>query len=114
MDKKQRFKNVLKDKILIIDGAMGTMIQKLNLSPVDFGGEAFQMLSDILSLSKPEAIKNIHLDYLKAGADCIETNTFGASVLRLKEYDFKEIDSRFFDDFSLNFDIRNATYNEIV
>ena len=114
MDKKQRFKTVLNDKILIIDGAMGTMIQKLNLSPVDFGGEAFQMLSDILSLSKPEAIKNIHLDYLKAGADCIETNTFGASALRLKEYDFKEIDSRFFDDFSVNFDIRNATGEEIV
>ncbi len=114
MDKKQRFKTVLNDKIFVLDGAMGTMLQRLELSPVDFGGEAFQMLSDILSLSKPEAIKNIHLEYLKAGADGIETNTFGASALRLMEYDFKEIDSRFFDETPFNFDIQNATYDEIV
>jgi 5-methyltetrahydrofolate--homocysteine methyltransferase len=114
MEKYERFKKVLKERVIIFDGAMGTMLQKLGLSPEDFGGAEFEMLSDILSISKPEALKNVHMEYLKAGADCIETNTFGASALRLKEYDFSQIDPGILKDGSADFDIRTASFDEIA
>jgi len=78
---------LLKQKIVLFDGAMGTEIQKLNPKPEDFpdGKDGF---NDGLSFTRPEWIKNIHRNYLKAGADCIETNTFGSNKLKLEEYGF--------------------------
>lgn len=78
---------LLKQKIVLFDGAMGTEIQKLNPKPEDFpdGKDGF---NDGLSFTKPEWIKNIHRSYLKAGADCIETNTFGSNKLKLEEYGY--------------------------
>ncbi|NUK29698.1 methionine synthase [Parageobacillus sp. VR-IP] len=73
-------------KILILDGAMGTMIQQLNLAAEDFGGESFDGCNEILNLTRPDLIKQIHEEYLKAGADIIETNTFGATSIVLTEY----------------------------
>ncbi|WP_017435729.1 methionine synthase [Saccharococcus caldoxylosilyticus] len=73
-------------KILILDGAMGTMIQQLNLAAEDFGGESFDGCNEILNLTRPDLIKQIHEEYLKAGADIIETNTFGATSIVLAEY----------------------------
>ncbi len=74
-------------RILLFDGAMGTEIQKFDPTPDDFpnGKDGF---NDGLALSKPEWIKKIHKSYLDAGADCIETNSFGSNKLKLDEYGF--------------------------
>ncbi|KAF0996094.1 methionine synthase [Geobacillus sp. TFV-3] len=76
----------LKKKILVIDGAMGTMIQNANLSAADFGGEAYEGCNEYLTLTAPHVIRGIHEAYLDAGADIIETNTFGATRIVLDEY----------------------------
>ncbi|MEH7393179.1 methionine synthase [Bacillus sp. JJ1474] len=77
----------LKSKILIMDGAMGTMLQNANLTPDDFGGEEYDGCNENLNITAPSVIKKIHLEYLKAGADIVETNTFGATSIVLDEYD---------------------------
>lgn len=76
----------LKKKILILDGAMGTMLQEANLSAADFGGEEYEGCNEILNLTSPDLIERIHADYFEAGADIVETNTFGAASLVLDEY----------------------------
>ncbi|KDE50012.1 methionine synthase [Geobacillus sp. CAMR5420] len=76
----------LQRKILVIDGAMGTMIQSANLSAADFGGEAYEGCNEYLTLTAPPVIRRIHEAYLEAGADIIETNTFGATRIVLDEY----------------------------
>lgn len=83
-------KNDLDSKIVMIDGAMGTMIQQHKLTAEDFGGEKYEGCNDYLVLTKPEVIKNIHKTYLKAGSDIIETNTFGALDIVLKDYDLED------------------------
>ena len=86
--------NIIKDRILILDGAMGTMIQRHNLTEEDYRGERFKNFhqslkgnNDLLSITQPGIIKNIHLDYLKSGADIIETNTFNANRISMIDYD---------------------------
>ena len=74
------------DRILVLDGAMGTSIQNLDLGPEDFGGPDLEGCNEILNLVKPEAILGIHRSFLEAGADIIETNTFGSTPLVLAEY----------------------------
>jgi 5-methyltetrahydrofolate--homocysteine methyltransferase len=83
----ESFFEAAKKRILLFDGAMGTEIQRLNPKPEDFpdGKDGF---NDGLNLSRPDWIKNIHRSYLKAGADCIETNTFGSNKFKLAEYGF--------------------------
>ncbi|WP_102262784.1 methionine synthase [Mesobacillus jeotgali] len=76
----------MRKKILIMDGAMGTMLQQADLTPQDFGGEEFEGCNEILNLTVPHVIENIHREYFKAGADIVETNTFGATSLVLDEY----------------------------
>ncbi len=85
--------NELKSRILIIDGAMGTMIQQYKLEEVDYKGDRFANHSndqkgnnDLLSLTRPDIIKDIHIAYLEAGADIIETNTFNAQKISLADY----------------------------
>ena len=87
------FTNELGKQVLILDGAMGTMVQNLGLTDAAFGGPDFKMLTDLLVFSRPDDLEGIHLEYLKAGANLIETDTFGASPLRLKEFDFSKFDS---------------------
>jgi 5-methyltetrahydrofolate--homocysteine methyltransferase len=84
---KEPFVEALQNRILLFDGAMGTEIQKLSPQPQDFpdGKDGF---NDGLNISRPEWIKQIHRSYLQAGADCIETNTFGSNKLKLAEYGF--------------------------
>jgi len=77
----------LKKRILIMDGAMGTMLQRAELSPEDFGGEQYDGCNENLNLTAPSVIANIHWEYLEAGADIIETNTFGATSIVLDEYE---------------------------
>ncbi|GJM81729.1 hypothetical protein HMSSN139_42250 [Paenibacillus sp. HMSSN-139] len=80
----------MKERILILDGAMGTMIQQENLSPADFGGEELDGCNEMLVLTRPDVIRGIHEKYLAAGADLIETNTFGATSVVLAEYDIPQ------------------------
>jgi 5-methyltetrahydrofolate--homocysteine methyltransferase len=83
----ESFLEALKKRVLLFDGAMGTEIQKLNPQPQDFPNNK-DGFNDGLILSRPEWIKQIHRSYLKAGADCIETNTFGSNEFKLDEYGF--------------------------
>ena len=87
MTEKEPFLDALKNKILLFDGAMGTEIQKFNPTSEDFpnGKDGF---NDGLVLTHPEWIKKIHKSYLEAGADCIETNSFGSNKIKLDEYGF--------------------------
>lgn len=83
---KTPFSEQLKKRILVMDGAMGTMLQLANLSPEDFGGEELDGCNENLNLTAPSVISSIHREYLEAGADIIETNTFGATSIVLDEY----------------------------
>ncbi|WP_409972806.1 methionine synthase [Bacillus sp. Bva_UNVM-123] len=69
-----------------MDGAMGTMLQNANLTPEDFGGEEYEGCNEYLNVTAPDVITKIHLEYLYAGADIIETNTFGATSIVLADY----------------------------
>ncbi|MBE9599668.1 methionine synthase [Pedobacter sp. MC2016-24] len=89
----------LEKRILIIDGAMGTMIQRYVLTEEDFRGERFKDHpcdvkgnNDLLNLTRPDIIKEIHTEYLKAGTDIIETNTFSTQRISLADYQMEELD----------------------
>lgn len=82
--------DALKQRILILDGAMGTMIQQVDLTSEDFGGEDLDGCNEMLVLTRPDLIQRIHEEYLEAGADLIETNTFGATSVVLAEYDIQD------------------------
>ncbi len=84
---------LIRERILILDGAMGTMIQQYNLSEADFRGERFKDIpgqlkgnNDLLCLTRPEVIEDIHRKYLVAGADIIETNSFNATSVSMADY----------------------------
>ena len=83
---KASFNDQLNRRILIMDGAMGTMLQNADLTPDDFGGDQYDGCNEYLTLTVPDIIEGIHLEYLQAGADIIETNTFGATRIVLDEY----------------------------
>lgn len=83
----------IKERILVLDGAMGTMIQQYNLTESDFRGERFREIqgqlkgnNDLLCLTRPDVIEEIHRRYLEAGADIIETNTFNATRVSMADY----------------------------
>jgi 5-methyltetrahydrofolate--homocysteine methyltransferase len=81
---------LMKERIFIMDGAMGTMIQQQDLSPQDFGGEELDGCNEMLVLTRPDVIQEIHELYLDAGSDMISTNTFGATSVVLADYDIPE------------------------
>jgi 5-methyltetrahydrofolate--homocysteine methyltransferase len=83
-------KSLILNKVLVIDGAMGTAIQHLNLKADDFGGQNYEGCNENLNLTRPDVIKKIHQDYLEAGADIIETNTFGGTKIVLSEYNLED------------------------
>jgi 5-methyltetrahydrofolate--homocysteine methyltransferase len=87
LERINELKSLLKKRILIIDGAMGTQIQDRGLGPEDFGGADYEGCNEYLNITRPDVIADIHRDYLEAGADIVETNTFGATALVLGEYD---------------------------
>ena len=82
-----QLKALLQHRILVLDGAMGTAIQAQNLGPADFGGPELDGCNEHLNLTRPDIIRNIHRSYFAAGADLVETNTFGATSVVLAEYD---------------------------
>src|SRR5690349_12840439 len=91
-------KSLLEKRILIIDGAMGTMIQRYKLQEADYRGERFKNWqsdlkgnNDLLCLTQPQIIKAIHKEYLTAGADILETNTFNAQRVSLADYHMQNL-----------------------
>ena len=85
-DRTQPRKTLLQERILVIDGAMGTAIQDLELGPEHFGGEEYEGCNEYLVVSYPDAIARIHRQYLEAGADITETDSFGSTSVVLAEY----------------------------
>lgn len=92
------FNKILQSRILILDGAMGTMIQRYGLTEADFRGERFTDFpvllkgnNDLLSITKPNVIEEIHRAYLEAGADIVETNTFNANAISMQDYRMKDL-----------------------
>jgi len=95
---KPAIQDLLKTRILLLDGAMGTMIQKHKFSEEDYRGERFaeypsplQGNNDLLSLTQPKAILDIHRAYFEAGADIAETNTFSSTSVAMADYDMQEL-----------------------
>jgi 5-methyltetrahydrofolate--homocysteine methyltransferase len=93
-----KIQELLKERILVIDGAMGTMIQRYKLTEADYRSERFKDWpsdikgnNDLLCLTKPEVIKAIHKEYLAAGANIIETNTFNAQKVSLADYNMQSL-----------------------
>ena len=89
---------ILENRIAILDGAMGTMIQRFKLSEADYRGERFKDFpkdvkgnNELLSLTRPDVIRDIHEGYLAAGADMIETNTFGATTIAQEDYKMADL-----------------------
>lgn len=88
----RRIEERLQQEILILDGAMGTMIQQADLTADDFGGEEYEGCNEYLVKTRPDLILNIHKAYIDAGADIIETNTFGATNIVLSDYKLSHLD----------------------
>ncbi len=90
-------REILKDRILVLDGAMGSLIQEYKLSDADYRGEKFKDFphevkgnNDMLSITKPEVIKEIHAKYFEAGADIAETNTFSGTSIAMADYHMED------------------------
>jgi 5-methyltetrahydrofolate--homocysteine methyltransferase len=90
LDKATELRALLRERILVLDGAMGTMLQAHNLTAADFGGPAFEGCNENLVATRPDVVMAIHRDYLEAGADIVETNTFGGTPLVLAEYGLQD------------------------
>jgi 5-methyltetrahydrofolate--homocysteine methyltransferase len=92
-----KIQDLLRERILVLDGAMGTMIQRYKLEEADFRGERFKNHphplkgnNDILSITRPDIIKAIHREYLEAGADILETNTFSGTTVAQADYHLQD------------------------
>ncbi|WP_299617265.1 homocysteine S-methyltransferase family protein [uncultured Tenacibaculum sp.] len=88
----------IQKRILVLDGAMGTMLQEFKFTEEDFRGERFTSHhiplkgnNDLLSITQPEAVKSVHRKYLEAGADIIETNTFSGTTIAMADYDMEDL-----------------------
>jgi 5-methyltetrahydrofolate--homocysteine methyltransferase len=104
----EHFRSTFKSKIMVLDGAMGTQLQSLNLTAVDFGGEEYEGCNEYLCITRPEHIKNIHRKYLEAGADIIETNTFGGTPIVLQEFNLQN------DYYRINYEAAKLAYDVTV
>src|SRR6266478_2340014 len=85
-DRTKLLKSLLDERILVLDGAMGTMIQQQHLTADDFGGAALEGCNENLVLTRPDVILGVHRAYFEARAHVVETDTFGATPLVLAEY----------------------------
>ncbi|MBS1549296.1 MAG: homocysteine S-methyltransferase family protein [Bacteroidetes bacterium] len=98
MNSNIKIKEILKSRILVLDGAMGTMLQRHKFSEEDFRGERFKDWktsvkgnNDLLSLTQPQAIAEVHRQYFEAGADIVETNTFSGTTIAMADYAMEEL-----------------------
>ena len=90
-------KNTLKERILVLDGAMGSLLQTYRLTEEDFRGEQFanhpcdvKGYNDLLSITQPHIVREIHINYCRAGADIIETNTFTSTSVSMADYQLQD------------------------
>jgi 5-methyltetrahydrofolate--homocysteine methyltransferase len=104
------FREAIKSQVIILDGGMGTQVQNLDLGDLDYGGEPFKMLADILVFSHPDKLEGIHLNYFRAGANGVETNTFGATPFRMSEYDFTQLDTSRFAEIPYGIDLTSLSH----
>lgn len=95
---KAEIKRLIKERILVLDGAMGTMIQRYDLNEADYRGDRFanhtcdvKGNNDLLSITRPEIIKEIHKQYFDAGADIVETNTFSGTTIAMADYEMEDL-----------------------
>ncbi len=88
----KNFLEYIKEKIIVFDGATGSTLQTYDLNADDFGGKELEGCNEYLCISKPEAVKRLHIYFLNAGADVIETNSFGSSSIVLNEYSIGHMD----------------------
>src|SRR5690348_8052597 len=95
---RERLTELLRQRILVLDGAMGTMIQRHGLTEADFRGTRFadhthdlKGNNDLLVLTRPDVIESIHHEYLEAGSDLIETNTFNSNAVSQADYGLQSI-----------------------
>lgn len=93
-----KIEEILKERILILDGAMGTMLQRYQFTEEDFRGERFKGFhksvkgnNDLLSITQPQAIAEVHGKYFEAGADIVETNTFSGTTIAMADYDMQDL-----------------------
>ncbi len=98
MSKRAELEELLRQRILVYDGAMGTMIQRYKLGEAEFRGDEFRDhpadlagANDLLSITRPDVIEEIHVAFLDAGADIIETNTFNAQSISLADYQLEPL-----------------------
>src|ERR1043166_7186363 len=82
----KELRELLGQRVLVLDGAMGTMLQQRDLTAADFGGAALEGCNEVLVRTRPDAVLDIHRKYFQAGADIVETDTFGGTPLVLAEY----------------------------
>lgn len=84
------FLEIIKQRVLLFDGATGTSLQNQDLKAEDFGGPELEGCNEYLCITRPDAVRKVHYDFLEAGADIIETNSFGSSSIVLAEYDIAD------------------------
>ena len=93
-----KINEILQKRILVLDGAMGTMLQQYNFTESDFRGERFKEYptplkgnNDLLSITQPNAIADVHRKYFQAGADIVETNTFSGTSIAMADYNMEDL-----------------------
>src|SRR3954447_17123424 len=96
-ERQQALEAILAERVLVLDGAMGTMLQQRDLNAEDFGGAALEGCNENLVRTRPDVVLEIHRAYYAAGSDMVETNTFGGTPLVLAEYGIEK------DAYELNF-----------
>src|SRR6185437_9809693 len=89
-NRRQALEDALASRVLVLDGAMGTMLQQRHLTAADFGGAALEGCNENLVLTRPDVIADIHRAYFEAGADIVETNSFGSTKIVLAEYNLQD------------------------
>src|SRR3954447_18994629 len=90
LDRRRALEDALSSRILVLDGAMGTMLQQRELTAADFGGHALEGCNEILVSTRPDVIRDVHRAYFEAGSDIVETNSFGSTKIVLGEYDIAD------------------------
>ncbi|HUI88574.1 MAG TPA: methionine synthase [Anaerolineales bacterium] len=121
----RKYLDALEQKVLVFDGAMGTSLQKMNLTAKEFGGEQYNGCNDYLVISHPEAVEKVHRSFLEVGVDVIETDTFRANRITMKEYGLQDrvieinetaakLARRLADEYSTSNNQRSAIQNRFV
>src|ERR1700761_7187052 len=88
--RRQALEDALSSRILVLDGAMGTMLQQRQLTAADFGGPSLEGCNENLVLTRPDVIVDVHRAYYEAGSDIVETNSFGSTRIVLGEYNLQD------------------------